>query len=135
MTQPLGEADVRKAPCPFCTPEGVVSSNALAHVRYDRYPVTPGHALIIPNRHFTDYFDATEAELAALHALTLEMKARLEAEYHPDAYNLGINIGRPAGQTVMHAHIHLIPRYVGDVSNPRGGVRGVIPARQNYGTD
>ncbi|WER50380.1 HIT family protein [Cupriavidus sp. WKF15] len=135
MPNDLSRADLHIGPCRFCTSDGIIARNALAHVRYDRYPVAPGHALIIPNRHFADYFDATEAEFAALHALVREMKTRLEAEFHPDGFNVGVNIGVHAGQTVMHVHIHLIPRYAGDVGNPRGGVRGVIPARQDYGGD
>lgn len=132
MATNLSKPASRGLPCPFCSPEGIVERNALAHVRYDRTPVTPGHALILPNRHFSDYFDATDEEFSAMHALVRAMKGRIEAERHPDGFNVGINVGVHAGQTIMHVHIHLIPRYAGDVANPRGGVRGVIPAKQNY---
>lgn len=118
--------------CPFCTPEGLILRNDLAGVRFDRYPVTPGHCLIIPFRHVADFFATTEDERRAMLALAEEAKALLDREHAPAGYNLGINVGVVAGQTVPHVHLHLIPRYPGDVDDPRGGVRGVIPARQSY---
>ncbi|WP_218133164.1 HIT family protein [Methanofollis tationis] len=120
--------------CPFCTPEPseVVLANDLCYARYDRYPVNPGHLLIIPFRHVADFFDATAEEQEALLALVREAKAHLDREFSPDGYNLGVNVGEAAGQTVMHLHIHLIPRYRGDIENPRGGVRGVIPEKRVY---
>jgi len=118
------------ARCPFCNPDGAVLHNALAHARFDRNPVTPGHLLIIPNRHVASYFDTDEAEKQALLSLLDEARALLARDYRPDGYNIGINIGAAAGQTIAHAHLHLIPRYLGDVAAPRGGVRGVIPTRQ-----
>lgn len=110
----------------------MVLRNELAHVRFDKNPVTPGHCLIVPMRHLADYFATTAAERAAMLALADEAKAMLERDFAPQGYNLGINVGAVAGQTIWHVHLHLIPRYAGDVADPRGGVRGVIPARQSY---
>jgi len=120
--------------CPFCnpTPEEIVIQNNLAYARYDKYPVNRGHILIIPFRHYADWFDSTSKEQDALLNLAEEAKELLDKEYTPDGFNLGINIGQPAGQTIFHLHIHLIPRYKGDMEDPTGGVRGVIPARQRY---
>ncbi len=119
--------------CPFCDIDRqTITENAHAFAIYDKYPVAPGHALIIPKRHVADYFELTEEEHTACHQLVREVRLILMAEQKPDAFNLGVNIGRPAGQTVMHVHIHLIPRYTGDMTDPRGGVRGVIPEKQKY---
>jgi diadenosine tetraphosphate (Ap4A) HIT family hydrolase len=112
--------------------EDVILQNDLAYARFDRYPVTPGHLLLIPRRHVASYFDCTEEEMRALWALVEAGRRVLIARYAPDGFNVGINVGEAAGQTVMHVHVHLIPRYQGDVPNPRGGVRGVIPERQSY---
>ena len=98
----------------------------------DRFPVTPGHMLIIPCRHVSDWFETTAEERRDLFTLADEARACLIREHRPDGFNLGVNVGKAAGQTVFHVHLHLIPRYEGDVVNPRGGVRGVIPARQDY---
>jgi len=119
-------------PCPFCSAEGALIENALAYARYDRHPVTRGHLLIIPRRHVASWFDVTEDERGAIFALVDQTHDRLSAELAPDGFNVGINIGEAAGQTVFHVHVHLIPRYRGDVAQPRGGVRGVIPAKQSY---
>ena len=118
--------------CPFCNAEGVVFTNSLAHARLDRFPVARGHLLIVPNRHVSDWFDTTTEERQAIFALADEARARLVGESAPDGFNLGINVGEAAGQTVWHAHLHLIPRYRNDVPNPRGGVRAVIPGKQSY---
>lgn len=118
--------------CPFCAQGDAVLRNELAYVLFDRNPVTPGHCLIIPFRHVADFFATTEDERRALLALAEDAKAMLERDFAPAGYNLGINVGVVAGQTVPHVHLHLIPRFPGDVANPRGGVRGVIPAKQNY---
>jgi diadenosine tetraphosphate (Ap4A) HIT family hydrolase len=107
-------------------------ANRLAYARLDKFPVTLGHLLIIPVRHEPDFFAAKRDELAAIWALVDEAKGLLDAKYQPDGYNLGVNVGEVAGQTIAHAHLHLIPRYRGDVENPRGGVRGVIPDKQKY---
>ncbi|PXV59698.1 Diadenosine tetraphosphate (Ap4A) hydrolase [Dyella jiangningensis] len=101
-------------------------------VRRDINPVASGHLLIITRRHVADFFEATATERASLMALLLEAKAWLAREYAPDGFNVGVNIGLASGQTIPHVHVHLIPRYLGDTPNPRGGVRGVIPDKQTY---
>lgn len=120
--------------CPFCPPPAprtfLESPDVLA--LWDAYPVSPGHALILPRRHVATWFDATDAERAALAAATELVKAEIEKRHRPDGYNIGINVGEAAGQTVFHLHVHVIPRYVGDVPQPRGGVRHVIPGRGDY---
>jgi diadenosine tetraphosphate (Ap4A) HIT family hydrolase len=120
--------------CPFCQLEAsrIVADNALAIAVRDGFPVSPGHTLVITRRHVASWFDATGDERAALMDLVDQVKATLDQELHPDGYNIGINIGEAAGQTVMHLHVHVIPRFAGDVDDPRGGVRFVIPARGNY---
>lgn len=120
------------ADCPFCRPADVLLENDLAYVIRDTHPASPGHLLILPRRHVPDWFATTAPERAAIMALADAARARLDAEFHPDGYNLGINVGEAAGQTIFHVHLHLIPRYRGDVEKPRGGVRGVIPDKQNY---
>ena len=120
--------------CVFCTmdPDRVLFSNGLAFAIYDGFPVSPGHMLIIPIRHVPEFFGATDDEKQALLDLLDQGKRFLDEKFHPDGYNIGINIGEAAGQTVMHLHIHLIPRYSGDVEDPKGGVRGVIPGKRKY---
>lgn len=118
--------------CPFCTDEACLFGNDLAYVKWDLYPVSPGHVLIIPRRHITSWFDLTPEEHAAVSELIGLARRHLDATYSPAGYNIGVNCGEAAGQTVMHAHLHLIPRYVGDVPNPRGGIRAVIRAKQDY---
>ena len=98
----------------------------------DKYPVSPGHALIISKRACEHYFDLNEAEKAELTAIIDQTKQAIEKVYSPDGYNIGMNCGGVAGQTVMHFHCHVIPRYIGDMEDPRGGVRGVIPKCQKY---
>jgi diadenosine tetraphosphate (Ap4A) HIT family hydrolase len=109
-----------------------VASNALAFAVRDRYPVSPGHTLVVLRRLAATWFDATREEQLALLDLVDAVKVALDAELQPDGYNVGFNAGEAAGQTVMHLHVHLIPRFGGDVPDPRGGVRYVIPARANY---
>ncbi|MBP8820297.1 MAG: HIT family protein [Syntrophomonadaceae bacterium] len=118
--------------CIFCNQEEIVLENELAWARYDKYPVSPGHMLIITKRHVAEFFDTTIEERRALNNLLEEAKKMLHREYSPDGYNIGVNCGTVAGQTIMHLHIHLIPRYQGDIDNPRGGVRGVIPDKRIY---
>ncbi|WP_292492664.1 HIT family protein [Methanoculleus sp. 10] len=120
--------------CPFCNPpvEEVVLQNGLCYARYDKFPASPGHLLIIPFRHVAGLFDATDEEQAALLALVRGAKHLLDGRFHPDGYNVGVNVGAAAGQTVMHLHVHVIPRYAGDVEDPRGGVRGAIPEKRRY---
>jgi diadenosine tetraphosphate (Ap4A) HIT family hydrolase len=118
--------------CIFCGKPDMVIENELAFAHYDSYPVNPGHCLIILRRHVAEYFQATTEEKAAIWALVDEMKIILDKEYRPDGYNVGVNIGKMAGQSIPHVHIHMIPRYEGDMKDPRGGVRGVIPHKQKY---
>lgn len=121
--------------CLFCSlaDERVIASNALAYAIRDGFPVTEGHTLVIPKRHVEDYFGLTEDELLACDALLRQAKEELQVRY-PDVagFNIGINAGEAAGQTIFHCHIHLIPRRVGDVDEPRGGVRHVIPGKGSY---
>jgi len=112
--------------------EKVIFDNKLAFTIYDGFPVNKGHMLIMPKRHVESFFELTSDEKLAIDELVTRTKAFLDENFKPDAYNLGINEGVYAGQSILHCHLHVIPRYIGDVSNPRGGVRGVIPAKQNY---
>lgn len=133
MTPVERDARVGRQPgCPFCQPLPMVLRNALAYAVYDRAPVNPGHLLLIPFRHVADWFDATSQEQQALLELAADGRAMLLRERHPDGFNLGVNCGLAAGQSIFHVHLHLIPRYAGDMAEPLGGVRGVIPARQKY---
>ncbi len=121
--------------CRFCRPRS--SDNTLirgeyASAHWDRHPVNPGHTLVIPYRHFSSYFDATAEEKREIWELVDRAREIIDREHQPDGYNVGINIGEHAGQSIMHLHVHIIPRYKGDVENPKGGVRSVIPARQKY---
>jgi diadenosine tetraphosphate (Ap4A) HIT family hydrolase len=121
--------------CPFCTINPaveIVAETPTALAILDSFPVNPGHTLIIPRRHVASYFELSTDEQNALWQLVNTTKTLLENRYRPDGFNIGINIGETAGQSVMHVHIHLIPRYKGDVEQPRGGVRGVIPGKQSY---
>jgi len=110
----------------------ILFKNEFFFVIKDAFPVSPGHLLVISNTVRRDYFDLTQEERAHLDEAIHLAKTIVEAEFQPDGYNLGMNCGTAAGQTVPHFHLHLIPRYHGDTSNPRGGVRGVIPGKQSY---
>jgi len=120
--------------CPFCNPEPaeVVVKNDLCYARWDKYPVNRGHLLVIPFRHTPDFFTLTPEERGAAGELVVLCKSVIEERFSPDGYNIGFNVGERAGQTVFHCHCHVIPRYVGDVPEPRGGVRGVVPERRGY---
>lgn len=121
--------------CPFCEMPGVAisSENELAYAIRDAFPVTPLHTLVVPKRHVQSYFELTPAELEACHWV-LESEKRVIEREDPsvEGFNIGVNDGVVAGQTVFHCHIHLIPRRRGDVADPRGGVRNVIPGRGAY---
>jgi diadenosine tetraphosphate (Ap4A) HIT family hydrolase len=104
----------------------------LAYSARDTYAVSPGHTLIIPRRHVASFFDLTPEEVNACMELITEERKRLDEEFKPDGYNIGVNVGPAAGQSIFHVHIHLIPRYEGDVENPQGGVRHVIPKKGHY---
>lgn len=120
--------------CPFCKPDSasVIASNDLAIAIQDAFPVTQAHTLVIPRRHAETYFDVTPEERLALWDLVEQVKHTLDDFKQPDGYNIGVNVGTAAGQSVMHLHIHVIPRYVGDMEDPRGGVRHVIPEKGKY---
>jgi diadenosine tetraphosphate (Ap4A) HIT family hydrolase len=120
--------------CPFCQParERIIFEKTLVVALWDAFPVNRGHALIIPRRHVPTWFDASAEERVALMAAVDEARDLIVARFAPDGFNIGINVGQAAGQTVFHLHVHLIPRYDGDVTDPRGGVRWVVPAQGNY---
>jgi diadenosine tetraphosphate (Ap4A) HIT family hydrolase len=125
---------MEKSRCLFCSvpPDEILIDGPIAMARIDNHPVSPGHTLIIPRRHVASFFETTEEERWAMLKLLDEAKAILDTKHKPDGYNIGINGGEAAGQTVMHLHIHLIPRYKGDRSDPRGGVRWVLPEKAAY---
>lgn len=123
--------------CPFCTltPSRIIAGDEMAVVLRDAYPVSLGHTLVIPRRHVASFFNVTSEERDSLLRLLGEAKRGLDSEFHPSGYNIGINDGQTAGQTVLHLHIHLIPRYAGDLPDPRGGVRWVMPDKADYWTN
>jgi diadenosine tetraphosphate (Ap4A) HIT family hydrolase len=121
--------------CVFC--EGIEKDRVLFETAqwiamYDKYPVSKGHVLLIPKEHCETFFDLPEQLTNSIQYWIKHIKDILDDKYHPSGYNIGVNCGKSAGQTVMHCHIHIIPRYDGDVEDPRGGVRGVIPSKQKY---
>ena len=120
--------------CPFCalTNRRIVATNDLAVAVRDEYPVSPGHTLIVPKRHSGSFFAISVEERKAMLELLDAAKAALDVEFQPDGYNIGINDGAAAGQTVAHLHMHLIPRYAGDRPDPRGGVRWILPEKAKY---
>lgn len=122
--------------CPFCTlpADRIVASNELAVVIRDGFPISPGHTLIIPKRHHGSFFEATADERNSMLALLDQARREIATELSPDGFNIGINDGAAAGQTVGHLHIHVIPRYLGDLADPRGGVRWIIPDKADYWT-
>ena len=122
-------------PCLFCNVKesGLADENKLAYASYDSYPVTELHCLVIPKRHIKDYFKLTDEEIIACNELIKKIKKEIEIKDDTvKGFNIGTNLGKVAGQSVMHCHIHLIPRREGDVENPQGGVRSVIPLKQHY---
>ncbi len=129
--KPSGKKD---SPCPFCHPSltELILESGTAFAIFDKYPVSDGHVLVIPRRHCSSYFGLTADEQVVCWQLLNEVAAIIRERFNPDGFNIGINIGRAAGQTVDHVHLHLIPRYEGDVEEPEGGVRGVIPWKQKY---
>jgi len=124
------------SPCPFCTlpVSRILARNDFAIILRDAYPVTPGHTLVMPVRHVSSFFETTHSERKAMLALLDLAKQQLQAEFNPAGYNIGINDGAAAGQTIAHLHMHLIPRYPGDRTDPRGGVRWVMPDKADYWT-
>jgi diadenosine tetraphosphate (Ap4A) HIT family hydrolase len=120
--------------CPFCSlpKDRIIARNNHGVIVRDAFPVSVGHTLIIPIRHIGSFFELAADERAGLLDLLETSKAQLDRAHSPHAFNIGINDGPAAGQTVPHLHIHLIPRYIGDTTDPRGGVRWVIPAKAAY---
>jgi len=121
--------------CPLCAAAargGHLAANDHAIAFPDAFPVSPGHALIVSRRHVADLFELSAEEQAALWALLPDVKAALDVRHAPAAYNVGVNVGAAAGQTVGHVHVHVIPRYEGDATDPRGGIRWVLPERAAY---
>ncbi len=122
-------------PCPLCSVvdgRDILSANAHAVAIWDAFPVSAGHALIVSRRHVANLFELSADEQAALWALLPAVKTAVDARHAPAGYNVGVNVGAAAGQTVGHVHVHVIPRYEGDVPDPRGGVRRVLPAKADY---
>ena len=123
------------ANCPFCEVEferKLITESATVYAIFDKFPVSTGHALIIPKKHLSNYFDLSQHDQTACWLVVNRVKSLLDKQLRPDGYNIGINVGSKAGQTIPHVHIHLIPRYDRDVSNPQGGVRHVIPGMADY---
>ena len=124
--------------CAFCDIEKIIDESRIIYqdstwiAILDGYPVSEGHTLLIPKRHCETYFDLNYLELESLGVTIGIVKRLLDSKYHPNGYNVGVNCGEAAGQTIMHCHVHIIPRYNGDCENPRGGVRGVIPNKMSY---
>ena len=125
----------RNKNCPFCNPGSdreIIVESETEYSIYDKFPVSKGHALIIPKRHCSNYFDLKYAEQSGCILMLNKVKQIINKKFKPDGFNVGINVGSSAGQTVDHVHIHLIPRYKDDVKNPEGGVRNVIPSKAKY---
>jgi diadenosine tetraphosphate (Ap4A) HIT family hydrolase len=125
----------RETSCPFCNLDPqreLIMESATAFAIFDKYPVNNGHALIISKRHCSDYFELTFKEQSACWFMLNSVKEIIRKKFNPDGFNIGINVDEAAGQTVSHVHLHLIPRYKGDVQDPRGGIRGVILEGKNY---
>ncbi len=122
--------------CPFCSIDQskIILSNVHALAIYDGFPVSPGHTLVLPKCHVASFFELSKEVQAAMLDLLSEMRQILLSECNPDGFNIGVNDGASAGQTVMHMHLHLIPRYAGDQSDPRGGVRWIFPDKADYWT-
>ena len=119
--------------CIFCNPEReIIARNESAIAVFDTYPVSPGHALVLPLRHVATIWDLNAAEYDDCFRLVRAVQPLLAARFSPDGFNVGANCGEAAGQSVWHAHLHVIPRYQGDTPNPRGGVRHVIPLKGSY---
>jgi len=120
--------------CPFCTlpSDRIIEESELTIVLRDGYPISSGHTLVIPKRHVGSFFELTDDEQIQIFQAINRAKKVLDEELQPDGYNIGINDGEAAGQTVIHLHVHLIPRYEGDMEDPRGGVRWIFPDKADY---
>jgi diadenosine tetraphosphate (Ap4A) HIT family hydrolase len=120
--------------CPFCPIKDreILAEHPLAAAITDSFPLTLGHTLIVPRRHVASFFELSTNERLAMLGLLDQAKVTLDTKYSPSGFNIGVNDGTAAGQTVMHVHIHLIPRYKGDAADPRGGVRWIFPRKADY---
>ncbi len=120
--------------CPFCEPQPdrVWLRTETGIVLWDAFPITRGHSLVVPRQHVASIYELSAEEQAALWALVAKARGRLNDDMHPDGFNVSLNDGEAAGQTILHAHIHIIPRYSGDVADPRGGVRWIVPEKARY---
>ena len=123
--------------CLFCdrintTQHHIILESDETYVRWDNMPVSQGHLEIVPKRHVVSFFELTEQELSSIYKLMIQAKGLLDKKYSPAGYTIGVNEGEAAGRTIHHLHIHLIPRYLGDVKNPRGGIRHIIPGKGSY---
>jgi diadenosine tetraphosphate (Ap4A) HIT family hydrolase len=123
--------------CLFCDKDNtkkhtLILENELFYSRWDNFPVSNGHAEIVPKNHIESFFELKNEEIIQMYDLLIKTKEVIDKKYHPDAYNVGLNEGLDAGRTVHHLHVHVIPRYKGDVENPRGGIRNIIPGKGNY---
>ena len=135
MSETGASMAVNEEECRFCVKKPgrrLIIESEYGFAAWDRHPASEGHFLVIPYRHFASYFDISDKELVDLWGLVAKGKQVCDEKYHPDGYNIGINVGTAAGQSIPHLHIHVIPRYKGDVENPKGGVRGVIPDKKLY---
>lgn len=112
--------------CELCKPDSVLAENELAYAQLEKNPLSRGHLVVVPRRHVADFFEMTNLEQSAVLELLNRARALVHSQHLPDGYNIGVNVGRAAGQSRMHVHVHVIPRYTGDVANPAGGVRCVL---------
>jgi diadenosine tetraphosphate (Ap4A) HIT family hydrolase len=123
--------------CPFCAPpqDRIWLDHSTGIVLWDAFPISEGHALVVPKQHVASIYDLPMESQAAMWQLVVDVRSRLQEKHQPDGFNIGLNDGVAAGQTVMHAHIHVIPRWDDDVPDPRGGIRWVIPEKARYWGD
>ena len=112
--------------CELCEPADLLLENEQAYVQFERDSLSPGHVIVVPRRHVADFFEMSVSEQDAVNQLLREAHAYISQRFSPDGFNVGVNIGKAAGQNRMHVHVHLIPRYAGDVADPKGGVRAVL---------
>lgn len=128
---------MKDATCLFCDRDNkekntIILENQYAYARWDNFPVSNGHLEVVPKEHIQSFFELSNEQVTAIYDLLKQAKEVVEEKYSPDGYNLGVNDGEAAGRTVHHLHVHLIPRYKGDVENPRGGIRHIIPGKGDY---
>ena len=116
--------------CELCAPKSILIDNELAYVQIEKSSLSDGHVIVVPRRHIADFFEMSQPEQVAVLELLNTAHDRLNAQFSPDGYNIGVNVGRAAGQSRMHVHVHLIPRYEGDVADPSGGIRCVLSANR-----